>query len=103
MSQSLFLKRDCPICKNKGPHKTVIETTKKAENLPFEKLVNYWNGFFKEKIIFTYARCDGCGLLFSPTFFNEKQLNKLYAQMAPNMDEVPEGALKSTQHDYMKK
>jgi hypothetical protein len=100
MSQNLFLKRDCPVCKNKGPYQTLIETPKKAENLTFKKLVNYWNGFFKEKIIFSYARCISCGLLFCPTFFTEKQLKKLYTQMAPNMDEVPEAALKNTQYGY---
>lgn len=100
MSQNLFLKRNCPICKNKGPYKTLIETSKKAENLIFKKLINYWNGFFKEKIIFSYARCVSCGLLFCPTFFTGKQLKKLYTQMAPNMDEVPEGALKNTQYGY---
>ena len=100
MSQTDFLKRHCPICKKKGKHKTLIKTKKRAEHTPFKNLAAYWNGFFKEKIIFSYARCKACGLLFCPTFFTKKQLNILYAQMAPNMDEVPKDALKNTQHGY---
>lgn len=100
MNQTNFLKRHCPICNKKGKYKILIKTEKRAEQTPFKNLAVYWNGFFKEKIIFSYARCKACGLLFCPTFFTEKQLNILYAQMAPNMDEVPKKAIKNTQYGY---
>lgn len=77
-----------------------MATVVNAKDLPYEDLVSQWNGFFKEKSIFTYARCRGCGLLFAPTFFHPEQLARLYAQMPPNMDEVPVSALKATQRGY---
>ena len=71
-----------------------------AESLGFDALVLYWNGFFKDKVYFSYARCGGCGLLYAPTFFNGTQLQNLYGQMPPNMAEVPLEALRRTQRGY---
>lgn len=68
--------------------------------MAFESLVPVWNGFFKEKVFFSYTRCDDCGMLFAPTFFKPDQLEQLYAQMPPNMDVIPESALRRTQRGY---
>jgi hypothetical protein len=57
-------------------------------------------GFFKGKTIFSYVRCEGCGLLFAPNFFNESQLAELYSQMPPNMGSIPMQALRNTQNGY---
>jgi hypothetical protein len=97
-----FLNRSCPICQSKSHSKPYIKTIKRAENLTFTSLVSHWNGFFKEKIIFSYVRCNSCGLLFCPKFFTNQQLKKLYGQMPPNMDEVPKNALTKTQYGYFK-
>ncbi len=59
-------------------------------------------GFFKEKSFFSYSRCSSCGLLYAPVFFTPHQLEKLYAQMSPNMDIVPEHTLRKTQYGYFK-
>jgi len=59
-------------------------------------------GFFKEKSFFSYARCANCGLLYAPLFFTPSQLEKLYAQMPPNMDVVPADTLKKTQYGYFR-
>jgi hypothetical protein len=72
----------------------------KAEDLNYDTLVPYWNGFFKDKIYFSYARCGGCGLLFAPIFYTPDQLTALYGQMPPNMDLVPKSALVRTQEGY---
>lgn len=96
-----FRFRACPCCGSKKS-KPVISTDIKAESVDFDSLVQYWNGFFKDKSIFSYHRCDECGLLFAPCFFYEEQLATLYAQMPPNMDEVPLSALKATQKGYFK-
>lgn len=98
----IFLNRSCPICQSKSHSKPFIKTKKRAENLTFNSLVSYWNGFFKEKIIFSYVRCNACGLLFCPKFFTNQQLKNLYGQMPPNMDEVPKNALSKTQYGYFK-
>jgi hypothetical protein len=102
MKENKFLERCCPICGSKPPQKPLVSTQKRAEDFSLEELTQYWNGFFKEKIIFSYARCDGCGLLYCPTFFNNDQLELLYGQMPPNMDEVPLAALINTQYGYFK-
>lgn len=100
MAECGFLSRRCPICGNKPPRQTAIHSKVRAESLPFDALIPHWNGFFKDKTFFSYARCEQCGLLFAPLFFNPAQLERLYAQMPPNMAEVPLEALRRTQRGY---
>lgn len=95
-----FIHRACPVCGEKPPLQTVICSDVRAESLSFDDLVSYWNGFFKDKVFFSYVRCGGCGLLFTPFFFNEQQLEHLYGQMPPNMSEVSLEALRRTQRGY---
>ena len=100
MSGNNYIKRNCPICNNHTPIKLEISSRIKGENLDYINLTSFWNGFYKEKIFFSYSRCSNCSLLFAPNFYNEKQLQELYAQMAPNMELVPMEALIKTQADY---
>jgi len=98
-----YLHRQCPICqKNTNPILN-ISSEKRGEDLTYDKLVPYWNGFFKEKIFFSYARCPKCQLLFAPIFYNLNQLEMLYGQMPPNMDLVPMAALIKTQRGYFER
>jgi len=99
MTQS-YLHRDCPICRAKTKSTVEVSSQQKAEDLSYDSLVPYWNGFFKEKIFFSYARCSQCNLLFSPIFYQLNQLEALYGQMPPNMDLVPMAALVKTQNGY---
>lgn len=94
-----FLQRPCPLC-GEGPAFEEVHSTPRGELLPLDQLVGHWSGLFKEKAFFTYSRCDGCGLVFAPTFFTPAQLGDLYGDMAPNMDLVPEKALDATQRSY---
>ena len=101
MNQSQqYLSRQCPVCQKQTKTKIEISSEKKAEDMSYEELTPYWNGFFKEKIFFSYARCEECKLLFAPTFYRADQLEALYSQMAPNMDIVPMAALLKTQKGY---
>jgi hypothetical protein len=100
MRNSGFLQRNCPLCGAAPPLGAEVSSSEKAEHKSFSDLVPYWNGFFKEKIFFSYSRCPSCGLLYDPTFFNQEQLGDLYAQMAPNMDVVPSNMLRATQRGY---
>jgi Methyltransferase domain len=100
MAECNFLSRRCPICGNKPPQQAAIHSKVRAESLPFDALIPHWNGFFKDKTFFSYAQCEQCGLLFAPAFFNPDQLERLYAQMPPNMAEVPLEALRRTQRGY---
>ena len=100
MEANGFLSRACPVCGGKPAVQAAIRSEVMAESLGFDALVPCWNGFFKDKVFFSYARCGGCGLLYTPTFFNGAQLERLYGQMPPNMAEVSLEALRRTQRGY---
>jgi hypothetical protein len=96
-----YLSRLCPACgaSSKLASKDVASEPT-AEITDYAELIPAWNGFFKEKVFFSYDRCSSCGLLYAPTFFTSDQLEELYAQMPPNMDVVPIEALRKTQRGY---
>ena len=98
-----FLSRQCPICQKSTKVTLEICSQTRAETIDYEALTPYWNGFFKEKIYFSYARCAECKLLFAPIFYKPDQLEALYGQMSPNMDLVPMAALLKTQKGYFNK
>lgn len=98
-----YTSRSCPICNTKPFGRLEVASVNKAEDAEFEELTLQWNGFYKEKCIFSYVRCNNCELLYAPIFFSDSQLSNLYAQMPPNMDEVPVSALRRTQAGYFKK
>jgi hypothetical protein len=100
MEETGFLARVCPACGEKPSAEVTISSEVAAESLGFEALVPYWNGFFKDKVFFSYSRCGGCGMLYAPIFFNGPQLERMYGQMPPNMSEVPLEALRRTQRGY---
>lgn len=100
MQSSQYLSRQCPICQKDTKFNIEVSSEKRAENFGCEELTPYWNGFFKEKLFFSYARCLGCQLLFAPIFYRPDQLEALYGQMPPNMDVVPMQALLKTQRGY---
>ena len=100
MGSNAYLNRCCPGCNSKSSGDTDVRSEIKAEDHDFEFLIPYWNGFFKEKIFFSYTHCKNCNLLFAPIFYSEDQLASLYAQMPPNMDVVPLDALRRTQYEY---
>jgi SAM-dependent methyltransferase len=100
MQKQAFLSRLCPVCSTEPSAKVDIKSDVVAEALDFDALVPCWNGFFKEKVFFSYTRCSCCNLLYAPTFFNGQQLEQLYGQMPPNMAEVPMEALRRTQRGY---
>jgi hypothetical protein len=100
MDENNFFNRVCPVCSEKPSAKTAISSEMVAESLDFEALIPYWNGFFKDKVMFSYSKCTNCGILYAPVFFNEPQLECMYGQMPPNMSEVPLDALRKTQRGY---
>jgi hypothetical protein len=99
-NSSSYPNRNCPSCDASPSSGSEISSPVAASSLPFENLVPQWNGFFKEKSFFPYTRCSACGLLYAPEFFDDDQLARLYAQMPPNMDQVPVAALRATQQGY---
>lgn len=103
MMKSGYIFRNCPSCKEKPPLLKEVESAVSAETSEFADLIPEWNGFYRDKKIFSYVRCPACALLFAPTFFSSEQLSNLYAQMPPNMEEVPIDALRRTQAGYFQK
>ena len=94
-----YVNRNCPMCSSNVPIEEV-QSPIRAEKSEYSILKEIWNGFFKEKIIFTYSRCSRCKTLYCPIFFSNDQLSELYSQMPANMDEVPMSALRKTQKGY---
>ena len=100
MEMTSYIQRGCPTCGGIGRGKKEIYSKQSAEDSNFEVLQKHWMGFFKEKTIFSYSRCDCCDQLYAPVFFNEEQLGLLYSKMPPNMDLIPREALRKTQNGY---
>ncbi len=95
--------RTCPSCRaNASASNAAVASAPPAEAQPFEDLQQQWYGFFKKSTFFTYNRCAACGMLYSPQYFTEPQLARLYASMPPNMVEVSDGALERTQLGYFR-
>lgn len=95
-----FLRRTCPCCRAAAHDDFEVDAPRPADDLDFATLEQSWMGFFKEKSFFSYQRCASCGLLYAPAFFSQAQLERLYANMPPNMDVVPEDVLRRTQQGY---
>jgi hypothetical protein len=70
--------------------------------MSFEALRPCWNGFFKDKVFYSYHRCRACGILFCRDFFTPAQLDALYAQMPDNTAGVPLAAMRRTQAGYFR-
>lgn len=95
----VYSQRCCPGC-GSSARVTEVSSDRPGETLSFDALKPHWSGFFKGRAFFSYARCGECGLLYAPTFFTPEQLGALYADMAPNMEDVPGPALEATQRGY---
>lgn len=95
----VFLHRTCPACGGQSK-KEEMHSVPRAEAKTLNELEPYWSGLFKEKLFFSYHRCDTCKILYAPDFFTNDQLGALYSAMAPNMDVVPQDAIEATQHGY---
>lgn len=98
-----YASRACPVCHATTLQPKVICSSPCAEDSQFELLRGQWNkDIFNHKSFFSYGRCSSCGLLYCPTYLNAQQLEQLYSAMEPNMAELPEACLRSTQRGYLK-
>lgn len=69
--------------------------------MDFDDLRKFWSGFHDDKRFFSYHRCSDCGVLFNPSFFTDPQLQELYSDLAPNMEEQTGiSAISATQRGY---
>lgn len=92
--------RCCPGC---GSARARAEAASRppAEEARWEELQQCWAGFFQRKVFFTFARCQDCGLLYSPRYFSEAQLGRLYASMADNTAGLGAERMNRTQAGYV--
>ncbi len=95
--------RTCPTCGAPCPEgEPAVASRRRAEELGFDEVQQYWHHFFKEKVFFSYARCPGCGLLYCPRYFTDDMLKRLYAGTQHDMVGVPLAALRRTQRGYFR-
>lgn len=98
---STYDRRSCPVCESrKVSSHPRSSSSQPAELLGVEILKEYWSGFFREKVFFSYYQCDECGVLYCPVYFSNDQLGQLYSVMPHNMADVPITSLERTQKGY---
>jgi 2-polyprenyl-3-methyl-5-hydroxy-6-metoxy-1,4-benzoquinol methylase len=94
--------RDCPCCNESSANSRVVKASSpRAEDLNFLELKEYWRGFRKKNVFFSYAKCRNCKLLYCPVYFTEEQLNELYSSMDDNTAGEEIQALNETQLNYV--
>lgn len=91
--------RKCPLCDGND---STIEYKDKlpAETLNFAEIEKSWVTSFKYRTYFTYNRCCKCGMLYSPIYFNDSTLARLYKNMPENNQGIPSDSLIKTQECY---
>lgn len=82
-SQTDFIARACPNCAEDNAE-LERQATEPADELPLQRLKDYWFGFFKTAMFFNYFRCKNCGFLFNRKFFTGPRLAQLYSAMPDN-------------------
>jgi hypothetical protein len=97
---SPFFERQCPHCRAATKAHSEVVANRSAETMSYDEIAQAWNHISKERVFFSYFRCETCGLLFAPVFLTEDKLGELYRQMPPNMDVVEPGVLRATQRGY---
>lgn len=96
-----YIQRDCPSCQfSSATAKLVVQSNPPAEEMEFEELSEFWRGFRKNTVFFSYYRCSGCKLLYCPTYFNNEQLRSLYSRMGDNSAGEDLKILKKAQISY---
>ena len=98
-----YTKRDCPSCNTSSTKaKLVARSEPSAEEMEFDELREYWRGFRKDSVFFSYYRCNECKLVYAPIYFNQDQLAQLYSYMDDNSAGVNRDILRRTQNSYFK-
>ncbi len=94
-------RRSCPICgSSKLPSKPDSTAKHPAEFMPWETVKGYFIGFRSDQVFFSYYRCDDCGLLYCPWYFNPKQISELYSAMPDNTMGEDKSTVSKTQSAY---
>jgi hypothetical protein len=98
-----WAKRACPLCGSEiHSDKPVVRSSPRAEQLNFLEAKDYFIGFRKNQVFFSYYRCEKCALLYCPWYFSEVQLNELYSDMPDNLLGENKNVIARTQTGYTK-
>lgn len=96
-----YIRRSCPGCEvEQVDSRPSCSSIPPAESMDVETLKERWSGFFREKVFFSYSRCENCEMLYCPVYFSNDQLTHLYSLMPHNMAGLPLKALERTQQGY---
>jgi hypothetical protein len=60
----------------------------------------FMSGYNVRRVFFTYVECERCSGLYCPIFYEQAQLNQLWAHQPENVAEAPLSARKRTQEGY---
>lgn len=94
-------RRACPLCGSTKISKKPNSTAKHpAELMPWETAKSYFIGLRSDQVFFSYYRCQDCGLLYCPWYFNPKQISELYAAMPDNTMGEDKSTVSRTQSAY---
>ena len=94
-------RRACPLCgSSKLLSKPNSSAKHPAEFMSWETVYSYFIGLRSDQVFFSYYRCQDCGLLYCPWYFNPKQLSELYAEMPDNMLGEDKSTVSKTQSTY---
>jgi hypothetical protein len=97
-----YITRDCPNCGNsRNDFKKKVNSARPMENMKWDEAKGFFVGFRFRQPFFTYIECGKCSLLYCPTYFNQKQLDELYASMPDNLAGESEEVVGKTQRNYI--
>ncbi len=95
-----WLSRACPCCGDTGVTQEIVRAVRPAERLSYPEVRKHFIGVQTDGCFFTYVRCQHCGQLYAPVFFNQAQLDECYSDMPPNDSGQGERGLLETQDRY---
>jgi hypothetical protein len=94
-------RRACPLCgSSKLPSRPDSAAKHPAEFMSWDTAKSYFIGLRNDQVFFSYYRCDDCGLLYCPWYFNPKQISELYAAMPDNTMGEDKSTVSKTQSAY---
>lgn len=103
MKKQTWKYRSCPNCNlNLHVESSKVTSSPSAETLEFDSVKDFFQGFRKNQIFFSYYRCAKCNLLFNPYYFTDSQIKELYKSMPENLLGQKETGPLKTQLGYAK-
>jgi SAM-dependent methyltransferase len=101
-SPGALISRACPMCGRTSDAKDVkVRAPVRSETLEDDQRDEYWRGFRSRACFFDFARCPSCSLLYSPTYFSQASLDRLYSSMPDNTAGAAPDVLSDTQSGYI--